>query len=172
MKPVACQRVFFLAEMTWGKPDAKKIDNAGDLILDLRSQTFSPLNTGDRIMSIDEQEDRIDFTVNKKNLYREESITDLNVASIRRLIPVNMDGSEDKTRSAIYVGHTQLMSPQGPVPIQARLLANNLEEAIEQFPQAMKQSLDEVMEQIMKFQEQQEKKGREEDSRIIIPGRR
>ena len=121
-------------------------------------------------MSIDEQEHQIDFTVNKKNLFREEAITDLNVASIRRLIPINADGSEDKSRTAF--GHTQLMSPQGPVPIQARLLANTLEEAIEQFPQAMHQALDEVMEQIMKLQEQQETQHRDDDSRIIIPGRR
>ena len=123
-------------------------------------------------MSIDEQEPQIDFTVNKKNLFREDAITDLNVASIRRLVPINADGSEDKSRSPVFVGHTQLMSPQGPVPIQARLLANNLEEAIDQFPQAMHQALEEVMEQIMKMQEQQEQQDRDDDSRIIIPGRR
>lgn len=122
-------------------------------------------------MSINEQEQQIDFTVNKKNLYREDAITDLNVASIRRLVPINVDGSEDKSRAAVFVGHTQLMSPQGPVPIQARLQANNLEEAIEQFPPAMQQALDEMMEQVMRLQEQQEKQHREDDSRIIIPGR-
>ena len=30
----------------------------------------------------------IDFTVDQSNLYREEGITDLKVASIRRLIPI------------------------------------------------------------------------------------
>jgi hypothetical protein len=119
-------------------------------------------------MSADNQDAQIDFSVDKNNLYREEAITDLNVASIRKLVPVKADGSEDTGRAAIYIGHTQLMSPQGPLPIQTRLMANNLEEAIEQFPGAMKQALDEVMDQIRKMQEQQE---RDNDSRIIVPGR-
>ena len=37
-------------------------------------------------MSNGEQGQKIDFTVDKNNLYREESITDIKVASIRRLI--------------------------------------------------------------------------------------
>ncbi|MBW1897444.1 MAG: cytoplasmic protein [Deltaproteobacteria bacterium] len=110
----------------------------------------------------------IDFTVKKDNLYREDSITDLNVASIRRLIPIKPDGTDDKSRTIIFVGHTQLMSPQGPVPIQARLQANNIEEAINEFPGAMKQALAEMVEKIKKVQQQQQK---EDDSRIIVPGR-
>ena len=110
----------------------------------------------------------IDFTVKKDNLYREDSITDLNVASIRRLIPIKPDGTDDKSRTIIFVGHTQLMSPQGPVPIQARLQANNIEEAINEFPGAMKQALAEMVEKIKKVQQQQQQ---EDDSRIIVPGR-
>ena len=33
------------------------------------------------------QEQTIDFTIDKTNLHREESITDLKVGSIRRLVP-------------------------------------------------------------------------------------
>lgn len=115
------------------------------------------------------QEQQIDFKVDKKNLYREEAITDLKVASIRRLIPVHPDGTEDKSRNAIYMGHTQLMSPQGPVPIQSPLMANNLEEAMEEFPNAMKKALEEVIENVKKMQ--QEQVNQKDDSRIIIPGR-
>ena len=39
----------------------------------------------------------IDFSVDRSNLYKEESFTDLKIANIRRLIPVKPDGSEDKT---------------------------------------------------------------------------
>ena len=113
---------------------------------------------------------QIDFTVDKKNLYREESITDIKVASIRRLIPINPDGTDDQSRTAIYVGHTQLMSPEGPIPIQAKLPANKLEEAIDTFPEAMQQALAEVIESIKKAQREQELKGGD-DSRIIVPGR-
>ena len=90
----------------------------------------------------------IDFTVKRDNLYREDSITDLNVASIRRLIPIKTDGTDDKSRTIIFVGHTQLMSPQGPVPIQAHLEANNIEEAINEFPTAMKKALAEMVEKV------------------------
>jgi len=117
---------------------------------------------------MNEEGQNIDFTVKKDNLYREDSITDLNVASIRRLTPVKPDGTEDTSRTTIFVGHTQLMSPQGPVPIQAHLEANNIEEAIDEFPEAMKKSLAEMVEKIKKIQEQQNQK---DDSRIIVPGR-
>ena len=68
----------------------------------------------------------VDFSVDKKNLYREEAITDLKVASIRRLVPVKIDGSEDDSRPQIFMGHTQLMSQQGPIPIHAPLKAQQL----------------------------------------------
>ena len=92
-------------------------------------------------MSETEQAGKIDFTVDTNNLYREEAITDLKVASIRRLVPVNADGTEDKSRTPLFMGHTQLMSPEGPVPIQSKLEANNLEEAISLFPEAMERRL-------------------------------
>ena len=50
----------------------------------------------------------IDFTVNRNNLYREESFTDVRVAAIRRLTPVNPDGSEDDSRDPIFMGQSQL----------------------------------------------------------------
>ncbi|MBW2569997.1 MAG: cytoplasmic protein [Deltaproteobacteria bacterium] len=116
----------------------------------------------------------IDFTVDKNNLYREDSVTDLKVASIKKLIPVNLDGSEDTNRTHVFYGHTQLMSPQGPVPIQATLVANNLEEAIDIFPVAMKKTFDEMVAKIQKMQEEQKRtqgQQAQNDSRIIMPGR-
>jgi hypothetical protein len=112
----------------------------------------------------------IDFSVDTKNLYREESITDLKVASVRRLTPVKADGSDDDTRSPIFLGQTQLMSPEGPVPIQSKLEANNLEEAWVEFPKAMQIKLAEIVEQMKKMQQEQQQKA-QDDSRIIIPGR-
>ena len=112
---------------------------------------------------------RIDFTVDQNNLYREESITDLKVASIRRLIPVKPDGTDDKSRSPVFVGHTQLMSPDGPLPIQSQLAANTVEEALAVFPEAMQQALADMVERIKKMQQQQAQQ--KEASRIIVPGR-
>ena len=117
---------------------------------------------------IDAGQNNIDFTVDKNNLYREESITDLKVASIRRLVPIKEDGSDDTTRSPIFVGHTQLMTPEGALPLQARLQANNLEEAMAEFPSAMQTALTQMVEEVQKLQQQQKA---ENDSRIIVPGR-
>ena len=110
----------------------------------------------------------VDFSVDKNNLYREEAITDLKVASIRRLIPVKIDGSDDDSRPEIFMGHTQLMSPQGPIPIQAPLKAQTVEEALDEFPGEMKKAMDEVLDRIQKMQSQMKQ---QEQSRIITPGR-
>ncbi|MGB5984901.1 MAG: cytoplasmic protein [Desulfobacterales bacterium] len=112
--------------------------------------------------------DQINFTVNKENLYREESITDLTAASIRQLLPVNVDGTPDKSRTTVFVGFTQLMSPQGPLPVQCQLAANNLAEAIEMYPAAMEKELAKLIAQVEKMQREQKT---EDDSRIIVPGR-
>jgi hypothetical protein len=125
-------------------------------------------------MSADQSVNEINFNVDKNNLYREESITDLKVASIRRLTPVKADGTEDSTRRAVFIGQTQLMSPEGPLPIQSELAASTIEEAIDAFPNAMQRALNEVVAKIKKMQAQQKQQsqsGRGDDSRIIVPGR-
>lgn len=109
-------------------------------------------------MNAEGKEPVIDFTVNTNNLYREENITDLNVASIRRMIPVKLDGTTDESRTELYFGHTQLMSPQGPVPLHAAIPANNIAEALAAFPTAMKGAFDKMVEKMRKAQEEQKKK--------------
>lgn len=109
----------------------------------------------------------IDFIPEKKNLYREESVTDLKIASIRQLIPINLDGSADDTREILFLGSTQLSTPQGPIPIQAKLEAATLEQALDAFPQAMEAETKKVVENLKRMHEQQKKA---KDSRIIMPG--
>ena len=114
---------------------------------------------------------QIDFTVEKKNLYREENIIDLKSASIRCLTPIKPDGTTDESRKKIFVGHTQLMSPQGPVPLHAPLTASTLEEAMEKFPGAMQDAMAKMIEEVKKMQQEQEQSKQKEDPRIIVPGR-
>ena len=59
-----------------------------------------------------------EIKINTDNLYKEEAFTDLTFATIRRLTPVKIDGSIDESREAIFTGMTQLMSPNGPIPVQ------------------------------------------------------
>ncbi|MBU0972744.1 MAG: cytoplasmic protein [Proteobacteria bacterium] len=110
----------------------------------------------------------LNFQVDKTNLYREEVITDLKIASIRQMIPVNIDGSCDTTRQIIFIGNTQLGTPQGPIPLQAKLEAATLEGAMDLFPQVMEQETQKVIENFKRMEEQQKK---QKKSSLIIPGR-
>ncbi len=110
------------------------------------------------------QDQDVNFQVDQENLYREDSMTDLKVAVIRKLIPIKADGSDDTSRSPIFVGHSQVMSPEGLIPLQAELAAANLEDAINDFPRAMEQAMADMVEQIRQMQQ-------EKESRIITPGR-
>ena len=69
-----------------------------------------------------EPEKLSDVKMDMANLYREEAYTDLKTGGIRRLVPVKLDGSEDTSRKPIFSGHTQLMSPHGPLPLQGAIL--------------------------------------------------
>jgi ribosomal protein L13 len=100
--------------------------------------------------------------VDADNLYREESITDLKVASIRRMIPIKKDGSEDPSRKTIYTGQAHIMSQMGPVPVSSEIDADSLEEALQKFPEAIKEGIERMMEEAKEMQ-------RQEASRIVVP---
>jgi hypothetical protein len=102
--------------------------------------------------------------VDRGNLFREETVTDLRAATFRRLIPIHADGTTDTSRAETYVGSTQIMSPQGPLPIQAEIPAATLAEAMDQFPAAMEQAVQELVKQAEEYR-------RQESSRIVVPGR-
>ena len=104
-----------------------------------------------------------DIAVDQTNLYREETFTDLKVASIRRLTPIKPDGSDDFTRPAIFVGETTLMSSRGPLPINCPIEAANLQEAMDAFPVAVQNAVERLMEEAREIQ-------RQESSRIVVPG--
>ena len=108
----------------------------------------------------------LNFQVDKTNLYREISITDLKIANIRQLIPMNVDGTDDTSRETIFIGNTQLGTPQGPIPMQAKLEATTMEEAMDLFPQAMELETQKVIENFKRMEAQQKK----EKSNIIMPG--
>lgn len=104
-----------------------------------------------------------DIQVDKNNLYREEAITDLNAATIRRLMPIKVDGSDDPGRKPIYVGHTQLMTQRGPLPVQGEIEADTLEEALDKFPTAIHDAVERMMEEVREMQ-------RQAATRIVTPG--
>jgi len=110
-----------------------------------------------------EQKALSDITVDISNLYREETFTDLQVATLRRMTPVKADGTPDDSRPVLFMGETQLMSAGGPLPISCPIDAATLEEAIEKFPEAVNLAVERMVEQARELQ-------RQEASRIVVPG--
>jgi len=105
-----------------------------------------------------------DIKINIDNLYKEEAFTDLTFATIRRLTPVKIDGSIDESREAIFTGMTQLMSPNGPIPVQCLIEgAKNLSEAADKLPAAIEKSVQAMIAEA-------EEMRRQEASKIIVPG--
>ncbi|MCC7299656.1 MAG: cytoplasmic protein [Verrucomicrobia bacterium] len=103
-----------------------------------------------------------DVKMDMANLYREEAYTDLKTGGIRKLVPVKLDGSEDASREPIFSGHTQLMGPHGPLPLQGGIDAKTLEEAVLKFPQAMEDAMTRMIEEAQQYQ-------REQANKIITP---
>jgi len=104
-----------------------------------------------------------EIAVDQDNLYREETFTDLKVASIRRLTPIKSDGSDDPGRPQMFVGETTLMSQRGPLPINCPIEASSLQEAFEAFPKAVQDAVERLMEEAREMQ-------RQEMNRIVVPG--
>jgi hypothetical protein len=117
----------------------------------------------------------LNFAVDRQNLYLEETFTDLKSASIRRLTPAKADGSADKTRKTVFVGQANLMTPNGPLPIQAVIQAKQLQQAIKRYPEAMQAAMDKLADEVEKIRQEEGSPiitpGQKEESRIIIPGR-
>jgi hypothetical protein len=120
---------------------------------------------------MDEQPNDLEFKIDRSNLYSEESFSDLKAGAIKRLTPVKADGSQDKSRKTIFVGHTSILTPNGPLPIQNNIPAKDLQQAIKKFPAAMQQAMDQLMEEVKKYQEQEQGRIQTPGSGLIIPGR-
>ncbi len=103
-----------------------------------------------------------EIEVDRNNLYREEVITDLKAATLRRLVPIQADGSPDASRPALFLAETQLLTQGGLLPVQARLEADTLEQAIEIFPEAINEAVERMVEEARELQ-------RREASRIVVP---
>ena len=103
-----------------------------------------------------------ELSVDANNLYREESYTDLKVASLKRLVPVTVAGEPDSSRQPRWIAQTQLMSQVGPVPVSCLIEATTLQEAIAKFPDAVGRAVEEMIEEAREMQ-------RSEASRIVVP---
>ena len=104
-----------------------------------------------------------EIKLDPKDLYREEIFTDRKAGTLRRLVPVKTDGSEDSTRAVLYPGQTQLLTPAGVLPLSFELEAASIEDACAKFPDAVKVAIEQAIEEAREMR-------REAASRIVVPG--
>jgi len=97
-------------------------------------------------------------------LYREDVFSDRKVGTIRRLVPVKTDGSDDPTRPVVFVGQTQILTAMGALPLSFELEANNLEEAIAKFAEGAKEAFERTVRELEEYR-------RQSASSIVIPER-
>jgi len=103
-----------------------------------------------------------DIQIDRAGLYREDIFTDRKAGTIRRLVPVTVDGNTDSARPVLYSGQTQLLTPTGVLPLGFEIEASSLEDAISKFPEAVKDALEQAIEEAREYR-------REAASRIVVP---
>ncbi len=103
------------------------------------------------------------ITMNAANLFREESFTDRRVGTLQRLTPVTPAGADDPSRSTLFIGQTQVLTPAGALPLSFEIHADNLEDAVHQFGERAQQALENTMQKL-------EEMRREAASSLIVPG--
>ena len=105
-----------------------------------------------------EQNQIEDIKFNGENLFKEESFTDLEVGTIRKLTPIHPDGTEDNERKARFTATTNIMTPSGALPLNGEIEADSLEEAIAGFSEAVNKALQKLQDDMMKMQQEQANK--------------
>jgi hypothetical protein len=103
-----------------------------------------------------------DIKLDSTQLYREEIFTDRKAGTLRRLTPVKGDGTDDASRTVLYSGQTQLLTPAGVLPLAFELEATSLEDACGKFPEAVKVAIEQAIEEAREMR-------REAASRIVVP---
>jgi len=103
-----------------------------------------------------------EMQLDRHNLYREESFTDLKLGSIKRLSPIQVDGTADLSRSPRFLGQTQLMSQMRPVPVNCDIEARTPEEATDRFPAAINTAVEAMLDEAREIR-------RQDAGRIVMP---
>lgn len=101
--------------------------------------------------------------MNPNELYREENYTDQKMGSIRKLIPVTAEGSDDDSRPVQFVGSAQVMTPMGAVPLTFALDGTTVGEAAADFAGKAQLAVEQTAKEI-------EQMRRDQASQIVVPG--
>ena len=96
------------------------------------------------------------------SLYREEIYTDRSAATLRVMVPVKPDGSEDGSRQRLYLGEAQILTNMGPLPITFEIEADTLADAVEQYGEAAKVGIERAVKELQDLR-------RQASSSLIVP---
>jgi hypothetical protein len=103
-----------------------------------------------------------EIKIDPATLYLEEIFTDRRVGTIRRMTPVNKEGTRDNARPILYVGETQVLTPAGALPIAFEIEAGSLEDAAEKFGQLAKEAIERTVKELQELR-------RQAASSIVVP---
>lgn len=96
-----------------------------------------------------------DMSMDATTLCQEEIFTDGQVGEIRRLTPVNRDGSRDETRPVRYTGSTQIMTQAGAIPLSFEIEADSLDQAVASFGELARAKLEETTRRLEEMRKEQ-----------------
>lgn len=108
-------------------------------------------------------QDLPEIKLDAAHLYREETFTDRQAGTLRRLVPVDAQGRDDTSRPVVFEGAASLMTPGGALPLQFQIDASSLDEALRKFPEIARMALEQTLEELRRMQ-------REAASSIVVPG--
>jgi hypothetical protein len=100
--------------------------------------------------------------MNAEALYREDVFTDQRVGTVRRLVPVRADGSDDASRPVLFIGQATVMTPMGSLPLSFELDATDLAGAVARFGAAAQQAIEDAARELQELR-------RQAASSIVIP---
>lgn len=100
--------------------------------------------------------------MNADGLYREDVFTDQRVGTVRRLVPVRADGSDDPSRKTMFIGQATVMTPMGSLPLSFELEAADLAAAVKAFGPAAQQAIEDAARELQELR-------RQAASSIVIP---
>jgi hypothetical protein len=104
-----------------------------------------------------------DTEMDPNGLFREENFTDQKLGTIRKLVPIKADGSDDTDREVTFFGAAQVMTPMGAIPLNFQLDGKTIGEAASDFAGKAQVAVEEAGREL-------EKMRREQASQIVVPG--
>lgn len=96
--------------------------------------------------------DLTNFTFKPDTLYSESTVTDCQIGQIMILTPINSMGFQDPMRATVFNGKAVLLINGNKVPIIFRIEANDLNEAINNFPLEVKKAVEQLQSQALRHQ--------------------